>query len=108
MCKKLKSQDGFLKSRPKHGKKSAASLDELAGSSKSHHEISLSCILLLKILKKCSGRQMPSQSNWGIKCHPGVIDLKVAPWGYRSVKGHSGVIGESKAAQASKGRHQGS
>ena len=41
MSKKLKSQDGFLKADQNMAKKSAASLDELAGSSKTHHERSI-------------------------------------------------------------------
>ena len=54
--------------------------------------------ILKKNLKNCSGRQMP---------HRG-IGASNATRGYWGVKCHIGIIGESKAIRASKGRRQGS
>ena len=106
MCKKLKSQDGFLKADQNMAKKNAASLDKLASSS----ELSWDFTFLHTFAKVW-------KINPGVKRHPKVIGASNATWRYWGVKfhpglltwkWHHGVIGESKATQGSKGRHQGS
>ena len=47
-----------------------------------------------KILKNCSGRQMPPRGYWGIKCHTGVLGRQMPHDGIGASNATLNLLGE--------------